>query len=142
MTLTRREFLQTAGAALGTIALPFGVRAAPGAPLELRAAISRQQVRAGAATEMWTFNDTCPGPVLRFKRGETLDAVVRNDLPRVTTAHWHGIRLPNAMDGVPHVTQAPIRPGDRFAYRFALPDSGTYWYHPHQSSFEQVPRGL
>jgi FtsP/CotA-like multicopper oxidase with cupredoxin domain len=141
MTLTRREFLQAAGATLGASALPRGVLAAPTA-VELRAAISRQDIRKGGNTEIWAFNDSCPGPLLRVKRGETLEALVRNDLPNVTTVHWHGIRLPNAMDGVPHVTQPPIRVGDRFTYRFAPPDAGTYWYHPHQSSFEQVPRGL
>lgn len=141
MSLTRRQFLQTAGAAFGSMALPFGARSAA-SPLELRAAISRQAIREGATTEIWAFNDACPGPLLRFKRGQAVNVLVRNDLPRVTTVHWHGVRVPNAMDGVPHVTQAPIRVGDRFEYRFSVPDSGTYWYHPHQSSFEQVPRGL
>ena len=141
MRLTRREFLQTAGAAFGAMALPLSSRAAT-APFELRAAIARRDIRPGGSTEVWAFNDSCPGPLLRFKRGEAVDVLVRNDLPRVTTVHWHGIRLPNAMDGVPHVTQAPIRVGDRFEYKFTVPDSGTYWYHPHQSSFEQVPRGL
>ena len=56
--------------------------------------------------------------------------------------HWHGIRLPNAMDGVPHLTQKPIAPGETFAYEFTCPDAGTYWYHPHQRSFVQVGRGL
>jgi len=56
--------------------------------------------------------------------------------------HWHGIRLPNAMDGVPHLTRAPIAPGDRFVYEFDAVDAGTFWYHPHQRSFEQVGRGL
>ncbi|HET9577308.1 MAG TPA: multicopper oxidase family protein [Usitatibacter sp.] len=142
MSLTRRQFLQTAGAALGSMALPPGARAAAGTPFELRAAISRQAIRDGGPTEVWAFNDACPGPLLRFRRGESVDVLVRNDLPRVTTVHWHGIRVPNAMDGVPHVTQAPIRVGDRFEYKFSVPDAGTYWYHPHQSSFEQVPRGL
>jgi FtsP/CotA-like multicopper oxidase with cupredoxin domain len=142
MHLTRRQFLQTAGAAFGTVALPSGLLAATQPVRELRAAVSRQAIREGAPTEVWSFNDSCPGPVLRFKRGETVEMLVRNELPRVTTVHWHGIRLPNAMDGVPHVTQAPIRVGDKFEYRFTVPDAGTYWYHPHQSSFEQVPRGL
>ena len=56
--------------------------------------------------------------------------------------HWHGIRLPNAMDGVPHLTQVPIAPGDKFVYEFDAVDAGTFWYHPHQRSFEQVGRGL
>ena len=56
--------------------------------------------------------------------------------------HWHGLRVPNRMDGVPHLTQPPIAPGETFVYEFDLPDAGTYWYHPHQRSFEQVGRGL
>jgi len=56
--------------------------------------------------------------------------------------HWHGLRVPNAMDGVPHLTQAPIAPGESFAYEFDAVDAGTFWYHPHQRSFEQVGRGL
>ena len=68
---------------------------------------------------------------------------VENRLSQETTVHWHGIRLPNAMDGVPHVTQAPIGArGGRFLYEFDLPDAGTYWYHPHLGSPEQVARGL
>ena len=65
-----------------------------------------------------------------------------NDLAEETTVHWHGIRLPNAMDGVPHLTQGPIAPGDKFVYEFDAVDAGTFWYHPHQRSFEQVGRGL
>ena len=56
--------------------------------------------------------------------------------------HWHGLRVPNAMDGVPHLTQEPIAPGKSFVYGFDVPDAGTYWYHPHQRSFAQVGRGL
>ncbi len=65
-----------------------------------------------------------------------------NALPDPTTVHFHGIRLPNAMDGVPHLTQPPIEPGASFVYEFDLPDAGTYWYHPHLGSPEQVGRGL
>ena len=68
--------------------------------------------------------------------------VVENLLEEETTVHWHGVRVPNAMDGVPHLTQKPIAPGETFLYEFDVPDAGTYWYHPHQRSFEQVGRGL
>jgi FtsP/CotA-like multicopper oxidase with cupredoxin domain len=63
-------------------------------------------------------------------------------LPEETTVHWHGVRVPNAMDGVPHLTQRPIASGETFAYEFDLPDAGTYWYHPHLHSSAQVGRGL
>src|SRR3546814_18292451 len=59
-----------------------------------------------------------------------------------TTVHWHGVRVPNAMDGVPHLTQKPIAPGETFLYEFDVTTAGTYWYHPHPRSFEQVGRGL
>src|SRR3546814_1309629 len=93
-------------------------------------------------TEVWGYNGTTPGPEIRLRRGDRLRVLVENRLDEETTVHWHGIRLPNAMDGVPHLTQKPIGPGETFAYAFDLPDDGTYWYHPHQRSFEQVGRGL
>ncbi|NUP90885.1 MAG: multicopper oxidase domain-containing protein, partial [Candidatus Sumerlaeia bacterium] len=65
-----------------------------------------------------------------------------NEVADATSIHWHGIRLPNAMDGVPHLTQKPVGRGERFVYEFAANDSGTFWYHPHWQSHEQVERGL
>ena len=164
MGLTRRDFLQSAGAALGALALP-SVSSQPGAgsrvlagtgicttlpprpagapQFELVAGVCSRRIRpAGPETQIWGYNGSVPGPVLRFRQGDTLDIQVRNALPQVTTVHWHGVRVPNAMDGVPHVTQHPIPLGGTFDYRYRVEDSGTYWYHPHQSSFEQVPRGL
>ena len=75
-------------------------------------------------------------------RASTSSITVENRLAEETTVHWHGLRVPNAMDGVPHLTQRPIAPGETFVYEFDVPDAGTYWYHPHQRSFEQVGRGL
>lgn len=93
-------------------------------------------------TDVWCYNGQIPGPSIRAKQGERLRVVVENHLADTTTVHWHGIRVPNAMDGVPDLTQKPIAPGESFVYEFDLPDAGTYWYHPHQRSFEQVGRGL
>ena len=94
-------------------------------------------------TDAWTFNGSAPGPLLRVRQGETLRVAVQNELDDPTTVHWHGLRLPNAMDGVPHVTQPPIAPrGGAFDYAFACPDAGTFWYHPHASSHVQVEMGL
>ncbi len=94
------------------------------------------------ATEIWGYNGTAPGPVLRVRQGDRLRVHVENRLEEPTTVHWHGIRLPNAMDGVPVITQPPIAPGGSFVYEFALPDAGTFFYHPHQRGFEQMGRGL
>jgi FtsP/CotA-like multicopper oxidase with cupredoxin domain len=94
------------------------------------------------ATPMWAYNGTVPGPVLRARQGDRLRVHVTNDLIEPTTVHWHGIRLPNEMDGVPYITQRPIEPGTGFTYEFTLPDAGTFFYHPHQRSYEQVGRGL
>jgi FtsP/CotA-like multicopper oxidase with cupredoxin domain len=85
----------------------------------------------------WTYNGVVPGPEIRVPYGQRVRIVVKNDLPGGTTVHWHGIDVPNAMDGVPDVTQEPIEPGARFTYEFdAIPagrDSagGTFLYHSH-----------
>jgi FtsP/CotA-like multicopper oxidase with cupredoxin domain len=124
------------------------------APAHVAAQARERRLRAATAgrslvgegnppTAVWAYNGTVPGPELRFRQGERLRIEVENALDAGTTVHWHGIRLPNAMDGVPHLTQPPIAPsGGRFLYEFALPDAGTYWYHPHLGSPEQVGRGL
>ena len=93
-------------------------------------------------TGIWGYDGDVPGPVLRVRQGGRLRVAVENGLDEETTVHWHGVRVPNAMDGVPHLTQKPIAPGETFIYEFEVPDAGTYWYHPHQRSFEQVGRGL
>lgn len=94
------------------------------------------------ATRVWSYDGQVPGPELRMAQGDTLRIVAKNLLTEETTIHWHGIRLPNNMDGVPHVTQTPIAPGSEFTYEFRLPDAGTFWYHPHLHSVRQVGRGM
>jgi FtsP/CotA-like multicopper oxidase with cupredoxin domain len=110
----------------------------------LRARTGSARLRGGeqAATSIWGYDGTAPGPVLRVKRGEEVRVRLVNDLPEATTLHWHGVRLPNAMDGVPHLTQPPVAPGASFDYRFPAPDAGTFWYHPHLYASEQLERGL
>ena len=93
-------------------------------------------------TDVWAYNGMEPGPTLRVPQGRPLRLRVTNGLDQDTTVHWHGVRLPNAMDGVPGLTQAPIRPGESFVYEFTPPDAGTFWYHPHANSLEQLGRGL
>jgi FtsP/CotA-like multicopper oxidase with cupredoxin domain len=94
------------------------------------------------ATGVWTYNGDAPGPVLRIRQGTSFHATVENRLAENTTVHWHGIRLPNAMDGVPGLTQTSIRPGERFDYAFTPPDAGTFLYHSHDNSLIQMGRGL
>lgn len=110
----------------------------------LRAAEGRAALVGDLAppTAVWQYEGAVPGPLLRLPQGGTLAAALDNALPEPTTIHWHGIRVPNAMDGVPGLTQRPVAPGERFDYRFSVPDAGTYWYHPHLSTPEQVDRGL
>ena len=94
------------------------------------------------ATPVWAYGGRVPGPEIRLRQGAPLRIEVENGLGQDTTVHWHGLRLPNAMDGVPYVTQDPIPPGGRFVYEFAPPDAGTFWYHPHVRGSEQQGRGL
>ncbi|MBG9567124.1 multicopper oxidase family protein [Brevibacillus agri] len=90
----------------------------------------------------WTFNGTVPGPQLRVKQGETIKVVLKNELKEPVTIHWHGLPVPNNMDGIPGVTQNAVKPGDSFTYQFKVDVPGTYWYHSHQKSVEQVDKGL
>src|SRR5215207_6363608 len=80
---------------------------------------------------MLAYNGSIPGPTLRVPQGAEINVHVRNDADVEATVHWHGLRLDNAYDGVPHETQAPIPLGGEFAYRLRFPDPGLYWYHPH-----------
>lgn len=93
-------------------------------------------------TAVWAYDGSIPGPVLRVRQGARARLLVENQLEQDTTVHWHGIRVPNAMDGVPGLTQSPIQPGETFAYEFLAPDAGTFWYHPHANSLQQIGRGL
>lgn len=137
--MKRRELLQAMACAPAG-AVPALATAA--APRVLGAAPATVAAAGQPALSVWAYDGVVPGPVLRFKRGDMLDLELHNRLPEPTTIHWHGIRLPNAMDGVPGLTQAPVAPGETFRYRFTLPDAGTYWYHPHLGTPEQVERGL
>jgi FtsP/CotA-like multicopper oxidase with cupredoxin domain len=108
----------------------------------LVAQIAQVQIIPGKSTPVWTYNGVFPGPLLRVARGDRLIVHFRNQLPEPTTIHWHGIRLPNDMDGVPDVTQPQVEPGASFDYDFVVPDAGTFWYHPHVDSAAQEGFGL
>lgn len=145
-TLPRRSFLSAGAAFAATAALPRGsfAQAARAREFRLNAGPGRVALAGDGhpRTEVWCYNGQVPGPEIRVRQGERVRIVVKNDLPEETTVHWHGIRLPNAMDGVPHLTQEPIATGDTFTYEFDCLDAGTFWYHPHVRSSSQVGRGL
>lgn len=91
---------------------------------------------------MMSFADGGPPPVLRFRQGQKAAVDVTNRLGEASTVHWHGFRIANQMDGVPYLTQQPIEDGQSFRYEFTPPDAGTYWYHPHCNTLEQMARGM
>jgi FtsP/CotA-like multicopper oxidase with cupredoxin domain len=93
-------------------------------------------------TPIWGYDGRTPGPVLRLRQGERLIRRFVNELPQASTIHWHGIRIANAMDGVPGLTQTATPPKKSFLCDFVAPDAGTYWYHPHNRTWEQMARGL
>ena len=94
----------------------------------------------GRTVNTWAYGDSVPGPLLHATAGDLVTVKVDNGLPTETSVHWHGVALRNDMDGVPGLTQDPIRAGGRFTYQFTAPDPGTYFYHPH--SGVQLDRGL
>jgi FtsP/CotA-like multicopper oxidase with cupredoxin domain len=97
---------------------------------------------AGGTTRAWTYDGRLPGPHIDARVGDRLIVHFRNELPESTTIHWHGVRVPNDMDGAPNHPRPPIEPGASFDYDFVLRDEGLYWFHPHQNSAAQVAAGL
>ncbi|MEK6910575.1 MAG: multicopper oxidase family protein [Nanoarchaeota archaeon] len=96
----------------------------------------------GKEIRMYGYNSQIPGPLIKVSQGETIYVNVSNNLDMETTVHWHGIRLKNQFDGVPHTTQEAIRPGSSFMYELTFPDAGIYWYHPHVREDYQQELGL
>ena len=121
---TRRQVIAGTGLA-ATLALlgPSGFAQSDG----VRVIRAREGKAEGSAVP--GYDGTVPGPVLRIRRGEELKVRLVNELAGETTIHWHGVRLPNAMDGTA-LTQKPVAPGASFDYRFTPPDAGTFWYRP------------
>ena len=110
--------------------------------VNLEARVAERELVTGFKTPVWTYNGMMPGPMLKARVGDRVIVHFKNSLPEATTIHWHGLRIPNNMDGTPGITQDLIPPGGEFRYEFTLPDAGTFWYHPHNNSAEQVGRGL
>lgn len=146
--LSRRSFLRLGAGAAAAPLLPFSLRPAFAADAVREYLLAAGESPVSLAGQLfpptmaWCFNGRTPGTELRIRHGETLRIKVRNDLPENMTVHWHGLRIPNAMDGVPFLTQPPIERGEEFVYEFQPPDAGTFWYHAHQNSPMQQGMGL
>jgi FtsP/CotA-like multicopper oxidase with cupredoxin domain len=111
----------------------------------LTAASARWTLANGVQVDGVAFNGAVPGPVLRVTEGDTVRVTVVNSLADLTSIHWHGLHVPNAMDGVPGITQEPIPPGGRKSYEFLASHAGTFMYHPHGPGLpdiDQIDRGL
>jgi FtsP/CotA-like multicopper oxidase with cupredoxin domain len=109
---------------------------------ELTAAVTDWEVEPGKTVQAWTYNGTVPGPTMKVQPGDHVQIVLHNDLPQSTAIHFHGIETPNAMDGVPYVTQDPVKPGDDFTYDFVAVGPAVGMYHSHHHAEHQVPDGL
>lgn len=142
--LTRRHLLlngasMIAAPALASFAaLLTSALAAPGDGFRILRARSLE-ARANGGTQppatVWGYDGESGVPLIRATRGEEVRLRLVNELPQPTALHWHGVRIANAMDGVPHLTQPPVDPGESFDYRFIVPDAGTFWFHPPHSVF-------
>ena len=96
----------------------------------------------GKTVEAWAYNDQVPGPQIRVREGDRVRMIVKNELPESTCVHFHGVEVPVDQDGVPFVTQPPIKPGATFTYEFTAPNPGSHMYHSHHNAAKQVGLGL
>ena len=110
--------------------------------INLEAKIGSSRSRRASRRPCGPITGCYPGHTSARRSGQTVIVHFKNSLPEETTIHWHGVRVPNSMDGAPGLTQPPIAPGGEFRYEFVVKDAGTYWYHPHLSSSAQVGWGL
>ena len=155
---SRRDFLRLAGqAGLGAFTFVVGGAAMVGRrpaqaetgstagtvrEIRLVARPTRWELAPGKVIEAWTYNGQVPGPEIRVREGERVRIVLKNELSEPTTIHWHGVDVPNPMDGVPGVTQEPVKPGGTFVYDFVATPPGTRWYHTHFQEHKQLDLGL
>jgi FtsP/CotA-like multicopper oxidase with cupredoxin domain len=121
--------------------------AAPGRPADVSVTLTARKERfrlaSGRSIDGYTVNGQSPGPVIHATQGQLVEVrLVNESVPDGATLHWHGVDVPNAQDGVAGVTQDAVRPGQQHTYRFVARQAGTFWYHSHQVSHEQVRGGL
>ncbi|MEK5357953.1 multicopper oxidase family protein [Paenibacillus sp. FSL L8-0709] len=117
----------------------------PGQPVKgfnLTAMESNLQITEGVTLPVWTYNGAVPGQEIRVTQGDFVKVTLKNDLKVPVTIHWHGYPVSSETDGVPGVSQDAVLPGETFTYSFSADVAGTYWYHSHQESSEQVDKGL
>lgn len=108
----------------------------------LTAASVQWETSPGLKVEAWTYNGQLPGPQIRVKEGDRVRVILKNNLTESTAIHFHGLELPNDQDGVPFITQPPVKPGGSFTYEFTVPNSGSHMYHSHYNAAKQVGLGL
>ncbi|WP_425045817.1 multicopper oxidase family protein [Primorskyibacter sp. S87] len=140
LNVTRREML-------GGIAALAAVPAMAGTSGQMTILTAREGFARLAPSEypetaIWGYDGGVPGPLIQLTQGQRLRRRLVNELPQPTAVHWHGVRVENAMDGVPGITQDAVPTGGQFEYDCRMPDAGTFWYHSHNQSAEQVARGL
>ena len=109
---------------------------------DLTVSVIDWNILTGQRVQAYAFNQQVPGPRIRVTEGDRVRINVKNDLPEATSVHWHGMILPNEMDGPADVTQAPIEPGEAFAYEFIAERQGTYFYHSHKEPDRQQALGM
>lgn len=141
---SRRHFLAQGAATAVTLAIPRMASTKTLGFTEINARTAAVQLAPAPypRTKIWGYNGVMPGPQIRVAQGSRIQRTFLNELPQASSIHWHGIRIDNAMDGVAGLTQSAVDPGNTFDYDFVVPDAGTYWYHAHNRSVEQVARGL
>ncbi|TIX93132.1 multicopper oxidase domain-containing protein [Rhizobium sp. P44RR-XXIV] len=109
---------------------------------DLTASVIRWTIMPGVTVEAYAYNQQVPGPTLRVTEGDRVRINVKNELPESTTVHWHGLILPNEMDGPAEITQKPIEPGQSYSYEYTVGQRGTYFYHTHDHIDRQQALGL
>jgi FtsP/CotA-like multicopper oxidase with cupredoxin domain len=109
---------------------------------ELTASEISWETKPGTRVTAWAYNNQIPGPQIRVKEGERVRVVLHNKLSESTAIHFHGLEIPNDQDGVPFITQPPVKPGESYTYEFTVPNSGSHMYHSHHNAAMQVGKGL